>query len=207
MMNAAKTPDSSAYSFNHPNYRELEVRDHPDGFAIRLIEPDLSYAPASLAWLAQEEVGQHMGADFSDLSLEGEQRRLQEVIDSTDQYNWMIELDGNVIGNSCINSIEEQSKKYGCKAGSIAILIGDKNVWGKKIARYVNKAMIDWAFNEGGFDELYARIMEENISSMKSFAALGFELSDTEIESAHGKEMHWNHYKMTKDMWLNRSVV
>ncbi len=191
----------SDYSSHHPHYSELEVDDHPDGLSIRLIEPDLAHAPASLAWLSQKEVGQHMGADFSDVSLEGEQKRLQEIIDSDDQYNWMIELDGTVVGNVCINSIKEQSKAHECRAGSMAILIGDTNAWGKKIARHVNKVVIDWAFNEGGFEALCARIKEENIASIKSFAALGFELSHTEKESTNKGEIQWNHYKMTKENW------
>jgi RimJ/RimL family protein N-acetyltransferase len=192
---------ASSYSRNHTGYKELTVR-HPDAdMKIRLIEPDLLHAPHSLEWLSQREVGQHMGADFSDLSLEGERKRLKEIIESTDEYNWMIELNGKVIGNVCINSIEDQSKKHGCRAGSMAILIGDLSAWGKRIARHVNEAVIDWAFNDGKFDELHARIMEENIASTKSFMSLGFELTGAETEKIKGTLIHWNHYKMTKNEW------
>ncbi len=193
----------SEYAAHHPGYSMLTVENHPDKLQIYLIEPTLSHASASLEWLSQPEIGQYMGADFSNLSLEGEEKRLQEIIDSTDQYNWMIEMDGKVIGNVCINSIEEQSKKHACRAGSMAILIGDKSAWGKKIARSVNTVVIDWAFADGQFEKLYTRIMEENEASIKSFAALGFVLSGAETEQVHGSMFHWNHYTMTKEMWTD----
>lgn len=145
-----------------------------------------------------------MGADFSELSTATEEDRLKKIIESNDEYSWMIELDGKVVGNTCINSIDEQTKKRGHRSGSMAILIGDKNVWGKKIARNVNTAVLDWAFNEGGFESLLARIKEENIGSIKSFEALGFEPSGHETELAHGQKLNWNLYTMTKEKWLQR---
>lgn len=142
-----------------------------------------------------------MGADFSDLSMATEEDRLTKIIESTDEYSWMIELDGNVVGNVCINSIKEQSEKKGHRSGSMAILIGDKNAWGKKIARSVNAAVLDWAFNEAGFGSLLARIKEENVGSIKSFAALGFAHTGSETENKHGQILHWQHYTMTKEDW------
>lgn len=194
---------SADYAARHSHYRELSAA-HVD-HAIRLIAPDMTHAPHSLEWLSDAEVGQHMGADFSELSMATEEDRLKKIIESTDEYSWMIELDGKVIGNACINSIDEQTKKFGHRAGSMAILIGDKNAWGKKIARSVNTAVLDWAFGEGGFESLLARIKEENIGSIKSFAALGFEHTGDETEEAHGQTLHWQHYVMRKEKWLKEA--
>lgn len=198
--------DSEAeYLAHHPFYRELEDVEHAD-HVIRLVRPDMSHAPHSLEWLSDAEVGQHMGADFSGLSIATEEERLRKIIESTDEYNWMIELDGKVVGNACINSIKEQSDKKGHRAGSMAILIGDKKAWGKKIARSVNTAVLDWAFNEAYFESLLARIKEENVGSIKSFAALGFEHTGNETENEHGKILHWQHYTMTKEKWLQGAI-
>lgn len=203
MLGFMKIPEQS-YADHHPHYRELRDVPHPE-HAINLVTPDLAHAPHSLEWLSDDEVGKHMGADFSDLSIDTETRRLQEILESEDQYNWMIELDGRVVGNACINSIEEQSKKFGCRAGSMAILIGDRSAWGKGIARSVNAAVLDWAFDEAGFERLLARIKEENVASIKSFVALGFEETGAETEHMHGQTLQWKHFTMTKDQWLNRN--
>lgn len=201
-MNTPDTPEASDYELRHPRYQTLEVSHPNTKLNIRLIEPHTYHAPESLKWLSQPEIGQHMGADFSDVSLATETKRLQDMIDSTDEYNWMIELNENVIGNVCINSIAERTKADNCRSGSMAILIGDRDSWGKQIARYVNRAVLDWAFMNGGFAMLHARIMLENIGSMKSFTALGFEETGTEEEKMDDKMIRWNHYRMTKENFL-----
>jgi RimJ/RimL family protein N-acetyltransferase len=65
--------------------------------------------------------------------------------------------------------------------------------------------VLDWAFNEGGFDRLLARIKKENVGSIKSFEALGFEYTGDEMEEAHGQTLQWRHYEMTKEHWLDEA--
>ena len=51
-------------------YRELIVDK-----SIKLVRPSLSSAQASLEWLSDPEIGQYMGADFTGVSLDTEQKR------------------------------------------------------------------------------------------------------------------------------------
>jgi RimJ/RimL family protein N-acetyltransferase len=199
-MRASEQPQESSYILDHPGYRELST----DG--LRLITPDVRYAPDSLRWLSDPEVGRYMGADFSDLSLAGEDKRLRDIIANTDAYDWMIEWEGRVIGNLSLNSIAEQSGKYGCRAASMAILIGDKSYWGKGIARSANMLVIDWAFRDAGFDEIHARIREENAASAKSFVSLGFEPAETEREQVNGTDVVWNHFVLSRRSWKEQGV-
>lgn len=189
-------PQASDYELSHAGYREIDVpRDNNE--TIRLVAPDTAYAPQSVAWLSDPEIFQYMGADFSHISLDGEIRRLEEILNNQDAYNWMIECQGRIVGNACINSIDEQTKDKGHKAGTMAILIGEKELWNQRIGRDVNKAIINWAFTEGGFEELHARIMEQNIGSQKSFEKLGFVKTSEE----DGNDRRWLHFSMTKDQW------
>ena len=186
------------YQESHPHYRELEVKDYSAG-KLRLIEPDLKYADVSLQWVSDQEVIQYMGIDFANPSLEGEQKRLREILENKDGYDWMIELDGKVIGNVRIHSIDWVSKKFGVKAAYPAILIGDKNYWRKGIAYQVMKTVLDWAFHEAGFKMIAARVLQENIPSIKNLQKLGFEEDGTEPHDGliNGKPSIWKKFKIT----------
>jgi RimJ/RimL family protein N-acetyltransferase len=183
------------YQDTHPYYHELEVKSYKDA-ELQLIQPDLKYAEASLQWISNPEIVQYLGADFSNPSLEGEQKRIQEILENKDEYHWMIELNGKVIGNVNINSIAKISKKFGVKAGYPAILIGDKNYWRKGIGYHVMKTVLDWAFQEAGFEVIAARVLQENIASIRNLKKLGFEEDGTEPYDGlvKGKKNVWRKY-------------
>lgn len=191
------------YQSSHPHYRELAVKDYQNG-KLRLLKPDLKYAELSLKWISNPEVVQYMGADFSNPSLEGEQKRLQEILENKDEYNWMIELDDKIIGNAGINSIAEVSKKFGVKAGYPAILIGDKNHWHKGIGYHVMKTILNWAFQEANFEVIAARVFPENTASIKNLEKLGFKEDGTEPYEGlvNDKPNVWGKYKLSKDNFL-----
>ncbi len=156
------------YEQSHPGYRELIVRD-----GLRLVMPAERHAEASLKWVRQEDVVRFMGADFPDPSLEGELKRIQEILMNKDEYNWMIELDDEPIGNVSINSIDETTKKFSLKAGNFAILIGDKRHWRKGfgaalvIRRHVRQQV-------GGFEAMGSRALTENVASVRMLEGVGF---------------------------------
>ena len=179
---------------------QLDVPSYPHG-KLRLIKPSLSHAPLSLKWLKDPEVGQYMGADFSDVSIATEEKRIQDLLENPDRFSWMVEPDGHVIGNIEINSIKETSEKYGMKAGKFSTLIGEKEHWGKRIAPHAKRAIMDWAFKRGGFELLIGRVLEENERSWRSLERLGFELQETESEADKGATRHWCIYAMTKLRW------
>lgn len=162
------------YTDAHPGYEEIDLGD------ITLIEPDLAHAAPSLSWVGIDDVVRHMGADFRNPSLAGEEERIQKIIDSPDRYSWMIECDGKLIGNVGINDIAEETEKAGVRAGSMAILIGDPAFWKKGIATRVCSAVLEWAKTKGGFRVITARALEENTGSRRTLEKLGFTETGTE---------------------------
>ena len=191
-----------SYSSSHHQYREIHIDDQ-----LKLVEPQLKYAQASLSWVQATDVIQFMGADFSNPSLEGEQERIEDIIKNEDEYSWMIECEGRVIGNVCINCIAEKTKEFGRRAGNLTVLIGDRAYWGKGIGTKVCAVVLDWAFSDGGFETMAARALQENTASIKTmqklgFAEIGMEPFDGEI---HGKKTVWIRMKMERDTWFSKS--
>ena len=175
---------------NDAFYHELRV----DKFT-KLIRPGLSSAQASVEWLRDPEIGKYMGADFSDISIETEEKRLQDIIDSDDEYNWSIEVNGIIVGNIAIREIKEKTKEFGKKAGLLSILIGDKYLWGKGLATKCESSVLSWAFNEAGFEIISARVLPNNIGSIKALEKTGFKPNGTEPFS---DTIEWQKYILEK---------
>jgi RimJ/RimL family protein N-acetyltransferase len=142
-----------------------------------------------------------MGADFSSVSLATEEKRIHDQLNDPNALSWMIELDGRVIGNIELNSIKETSSTYGVKAGRFSTLIGDKSHWGKRIAPNAKRAVMQWAFGEGGFELIVGKVISENQRSWRSLERLGFELRNTESKELDGTTREWRVYVMAKKHW------
>jgi RimJ/RimL family protein N-acetyltransferase len=167
---------------------------------LSLVEPNLEHAEISLFWTSDSSVIQYMGADFDLPSKEKEIERINEIRENRDEYNWMIELDGHVIGNVSINSIKETSTIFGSKAGNYTILIGDKKYWGKGIASQVCLSVLEWAFHKGGFEVMAARALNENTASIGMLTKIGFEYTGNSPFEGKiaGKTTEWQNFKITK---------
>lgn len=199
--------DAADYQTGHPEFEELTL-EGDSGEQIELIAPRMELVPETVPWLQRKETVRYMGADFSGwseeeltrrINLETETQRMREIIDDEKALNWYIRCDGRVIGNVNISSIATID---GVKSGVMAILIGDPAYWGRKIARRVNRKVIDWAFSKGGFTTLKARIVEQNVGSIKSFESLGFRPVGTEVEGVlDGEPMNWRIYAVDRAGW------
>lgn len=165
--------DKQHYLFTHPGYKEINIPEYKD-HSLRLIVPTIAYAKESLDWVSDKEVGQYVGADFSHVSLDGEKERLEEIINNTDGYNWLIEFDGKVIGNVNISSLEETTKEFGVKAGSLNFIIGDKKLWGKGITTLAVKHILAWAFERNSFKIIKSRVIPQNKGSIAVLLKSGF---------------------------------
>jgi RimJ/RimL family protein N-acetyltransferase len=163
----------ATYFDMHPNYQELEITEFKSG-KLRLVAPDLKYARASLMWVSDPEVVKYMGMDFSDISFEGEQKRLQEIIDDKDAIHWMIEINGRVIGDINLSEISKTSAEFNKKAGKLNYLLGERFFWGKGIGTAISKAVINWAFKQGEFEVVKSRAVPQNKASLSLLRTLGF---------------------------------
>jgi ribosomal-protein-alanine N-acetyltransferase len=81
--------------------------------------------------------------------------------------------------------IEEESNKHiGCvglhkidwvhRSAELGIVIGDREVWGKKYGKQAWNLIAEYAFNKLNLHRIFAIIIEGNIASQKSAEAAGF---------------------------------
>jgi ribosomal-protein-alanine N-acetyltransferase len=195
--------DKQQYLSTHPGFDELDVPDYTL-HKLRLITPDVRYAPESLDWVSDKEVGKYMGADFSDVSLQGEKDRLMKIIENKDAYNWIIECDKKAIGNININEISETSKEFEVKAGMLNYLIGNKNLWGKGITTALVRIVLDWAFKKANFEVIKSRAVPQNKSSLKVLEKTGFiKYKKEDYDGPNfGEPTEYIAYELMKDAWL-----
>lgn len=180
--------------------RIIDAPDYPRG-KLRLVKPSLGHAPLSLQWLSDPEVGQYMGADFSDVSLATEEKRIRDILSDRDTIGWMLELNSKIIGAIEINRIKESSQEYNSKSGNFSILIGDKQQWGKRIAPTAMQAVIDWAFTEGEFELLIGKALTSNERSWHNLERLDFEFQGLKPDTLKDQPVEWRVYALAKKRW------
>lgn len=198
--------DKHTYFSTHPGFEELDVPSY-SLHKLRLITPDIAYASESLDWVSDKEVGQYVGADFSHVTLEGERKRLQEIIENTDGYNWLIECDGKVIGNCNLSDIKETSDEFRVKAGSLNYIIGKKSLWGKGITSAAVNSILQWAFDRNGYEVIKSRVVPQNKASIAVLKKAGFEEYGREDYDGPdvGQPTWYTTYKLTKEAWSKRA--
>jgi len=77
------------------------------------------------------------------------------------KYKWAIEIDNEIVG-----SIDLVNQDLDKKVGEIGYCLGSK-FWNKKIMTNALNLMMDYLFNEIGFEKLSARHLVENLNSGK----------------------------------------
>jgi RimJ/RimL family protein N-acetyltransferase len=145
--------------------RDIDILSYSGERKLRLVRPDPKYAPLTIKWISQDEVTQYLGADFSKMTEADEAKHLQSMVDDNDRYSWMIERDGEIVGNVEINEIKELTEKYRVKAGAFCTLIGDPKNWGQGLGSCAKQAACNWAFSEGGFELIEAKAYMQNVRS------------------------------------------
>src|SRR6266498_2431670 len=142
----------------------------------RLVKPDFSRdALLSVKWL-KEDSGRDtlrlMGVPDKDIvepTLEGERERIQSFLDREDQLNWMIEVDGHVVGAIWVD-LERQGS---VKAPAIHIMIGDPSARGQGVGSQAMQLAINYLFQQG-YSTVYTRHRVGNTPVEKMSARLGF---------------------------------
>ena len=168
---------------------------------LRLVKPSLTYAPITMAWIRRPEVTQYLGADFSQMTEEDEVAHLQNMLDDDDRYSWMIERNGEIVGNIEINDIRKLSHKYGVAAGAFCTLIGDPKNWGQGLGSSAKQAACNWAFSEGGFAIIEAKAYMQNVHSWNALERLGYRYAGIEQGEVAGKAVKWRVYTLARADW------
>lgn len=168
---------------------------------LRLVKPSPAYAPITIQWIHRPEVTQYLGADFSQMTEEDEVAHLQNMLDDDDRYSWMIERDGEIVGNIEINEIRKLSHKYGVTAGAFCTLIGDPKNWGQGLGSSAKQAACNWAFSEGGFAIIEAKAYVQNVHSWNALERLGYRYAGIEQGEVAGKAVKWRVYTLARADW------
>ncbi len=134
---------------------------------------------------------QRLGIDDIAVDADTERNRINEILANKDEYSWTVKCDGKIIGNVSLNGIKEASEKTGKRAGKVAIILGAE-ARGKVYSTRLRQEMIDWAFNEGGFEAIIGRIRPDNIPSIKMAERGGARLGEVE----HREDGEWRYYIM-----------
>src|SRR5262245_29102045 len=95
-------------------------------------------------------------------SLAEEAARLASFVDRTDQYNWMIELDGTVVGAIWV----DLQPSAMLPAPAVSYMVGDPSARGKGAAGASLAAVTDFMSGEG-FTTLHARALVANDASAR----------------------------------------
>jgi RimJ/RimL family protein N-acetyltransferase len=180
---------------------DIDIPSYSATKKLRLVKPDQKYAPITIKWISKKEVTQYLGADFSGMTKEDEVKHLKNMVEDDDRYSWMIELDGEIVGNVEINEIKELTEKYGVKAGAFCTLVGDPKNWRQGLGSYAKQAACNWAFTEGGFELIEAKAYIQNVRSWGQLEKLGYHYEGIEDGEVSGEPVEWKVYTLKKADW------
>lgn len=74
------------------------------------------------------------------------------------------------IGNIKLEPIDLKNKK-----ATLGMIIGDKNYWGRGIAKAATDLAVDYAFNQLGLQEIKLGVISENTAAIRVYEKCGFE--------------------------------
>ena len=120
-------------------------------------------------WLNDKEVNRYLesGGNYTLEMLEG----YLEEVESNPKFFWAIILKetNKHIGNIKIDPIDLNHL-----LGEYGIMIGDRTVWGKGVAKEVSEAVIDFCFNTLNFKKINLGVKKSNLKAIRLYEKLGF---------------------------------
>jgi RimJ/RimL family protein N-acetyltransferase len=81
---------------------------------------------------------------------------------------------------SCIGHVGLYNIDYRIRSAEFAIMIGDKEFWGKGIGRICTKFLIDYGFNELNLNRIYLSLLSSNERALNLYTSLGFKHEGTQ---------------------------
>lgn len=150
----------------------------------------ISLRPLSLAdvegpyptWLNDPEVCEHNSHHVFPYSVSEARAYVERV--SRDEHNLVLAIiahdSGKHIGNISLQQIDPIAR-----SAEYAILIGDRDYWGKGVAYAASRLLITHGFTALNLHRIYCGTSDKNIAMQKLAAKLGF------IEEGRRREAHF----------------
>jgi len=144
---------------------------------IRPLEEQDAYT--SVQWRNDPEVFKYTGNTYDhEITIDSELAWIRKVMANHNDYRCAILADEVYVGNIYLTDIGGGSATY-------HIFIGDKNYWGKGIAREASRLIIDYGFKELNLDKIVLEVKKLNESAVKLYQSLGFTPTRSDGEWIH----------------------
>lgn len=155
---------------------------------IRPLQKNDAYS--SVEWRNDPEVFKYTGNTYDqEITIESELEWICKVISNQNEYRCAILVDGVYVGNIYLTDIDGVSAHY-------HIFIGNKNYWGKGVAKRASQQILHYAFDQLMLQSVLLRVQEENSAAIKLYKNLGF------------KEIHsngiWRTMTIKKEVFCTR---
>ncbi len=123
-----------------------------------------------LKWMQDAEVTRFLEARFAKYDAANIAAFISEKNASNKSLLAGIFFEGRHVGNIKLDIVREHSR------GELGLLIGEKAVWGRGIARRAIALISDYAFSVLGLAKICAGVYATNIGSQKAFESVGYHL-------------------------------
>ncbi len=130
--------------------------------------PRLDEAAAMSAWFEDLEVTATILRRFPP-GLEGEQDWLRRAATDPNSISWAVEHEGRLVGATGIHDID-----WDHGHGTTGIVLGDKSVWGRGIAKEVMRMRTRFLFTETSLRRLRSGYLAGNQASARAQEAAGY---------------------------------
>ncbi len=122
-----------------------------------------------LSWLKDDQVMK--GIVSSGYDLKSLNSYVKEKIDSKNTHFFAIILKSN---NLHIGNIKLDFHDFDSNLSELGILIGNKNYWGKGIAKEACSLVLNYGFEKLKLRKIFLAVFENNIPAIKLYKSLGF---------------------------------
>ena len=143
----------------------MEIRIRP------LVEED---AYTSVKWRNDPDVFKYTGNTYDhEITIESELDWIRRVMNNPNDYRCAIIADNTYVGNIYLTDIDGVSAHY-------HIFIGNKDYWGKGVAKEASKQIIDYAFGSLGLKRIILRVRKDNVRAIRLYHSLGFSITEND---------------------------
>lgn len=125
-------------------------------------------AYTSVKWRNAPEVFKYYGNTYkNEIALETEFNWIRKVIAKENEYRCAVLANDVYVRNICLTSITKESAHY-------HIFIGDKEYWGKGVAKKASKLILQYAFQILKLKNVLLRVKKQNAAAYHLYCKLGF---------------------------------
>ena len=136
-----------------------------------LVEED---AYTSVKWRNDPDVFKYTGNTYDhEITIESELDWIRRVMNNPNDYRCAIIADNTYVGNIYLTDIDGVSAHY-------HIFIGNKDYWGKGVAKKASKQIIDYAFGSLGLKRIILRVRKDNVRAIRLYHSLGFSITEND---------------------------